>query len=201
MIAQKHHIRAVHGVGDALAFRHVQRQAVVMRVHRYPAMKAHGCLGQCGVQRAGSCECERGGIRHVGVQHHRLAGNAVHRRVDEQGGRLHRVSAFQHVPVSVHQRDVVRLHLAPVQAARVEQKAVALPRRSRHRHAEMVTNPFAQAVVGCSAQGESKVGAQGGVLKGHVDYFRDSDPIISGIRPVGLPGRWTGQTDAAKKSG
>ena len=49
--------------------------------------------------------------------------------------------------------------------------------------------------------GEGEVSAQGGVLKGHVDCFRDSDSIISGIRQVGLPARWTGQTDAAKKSG
>ena len=110
------------------------------------------------VERAIGGQRERGGVGHVAVQHHRMAGDAVDRAVDEQGGRLDAVAAGQHLAVHVDQHDVVGADLAPVQAARVDQ--VAVVRRPGQRDAEVVADAFGQAVVGGGAQRQRKVLAQ-----------------------------------------
>jgi hypothetical protein len=59
----------------------------------------------------------------VGVQHDGVAGDAVHRCVDEHRGRLDAVAPFEHRAVGIDSDDVAWPHLAPVQAARVDQEA------------------------------------------------------------------------------
>jgi hypothetical protein len=157
VVAEKGDVLAAHGVGDALAFAVVERQAVVVGVDGDAADVAHGVLAQRGVERAVGGERERRGIRHVGVQHHGMAGDAVHRGVDEQRGGLDAVPAFEHPALAVDEHDVVGADLAPVQAARVDEVAVG---RAGHGHAEVVAHAFGQAMVGGGAQGQRQVFAQ-----------------------------------------
>ena len=91
------------------------------------------------------------------MQHDCMAGDAVHRAVDEEGGRFDAMAAGQHLAAHVDQHDVVGADLAPVQAARVDQIAVL---RARQRDAEMVAHAFGQAVVRGGAQRHCKVVAQ-----------------------------------------
>jgi hypothetical protein len=70
-------------------------------------VEAHRALAGAGVQRAVGGHRQRGGIGHVGVQHHRLAGDAVRGSVDEHGRGLHAVAALQHVAVFVDEHDVL----------------------------------------------------------------------------------------------
>jgi hypothetical protein len=46
VVAQEHHVRAADHAGQAFALGVVQGQAVVGRIHRRAAMKAHRVLGQ-----------------------------------------------------------------------------------------------------------------------------------------------------------
>ena len=142
-------------MGNALV--HAQGQAVVVRVHSQSAMKAHGGLRQGGVQGSRRRQGERRSVRHVGVQHDRLACNAVHRSMDEHGRGLHRMTARQLLARRVAHHDVCRLHLTPVQASRVEQKPVV---SAGHRHAEVVAHALAQALMGGRTQGQRQIFAQ-----------------------------------------
>ena len=149
MVAQKHNVRALHGVRNTLAFANVQRQAVVMRVCGHPAMKTHGVLRQARVQ----CACARQGkrrrIRHMRVQHAGFSGDTVNRRVDKHGRGLHGMAPGQYLALDINHHNVIGLHLAPHQAARVEQKAATAVGQL---DAEVVAYAFGQAVVGGSAQ-------------------------------------------------
>jgi hypothetical protein len=90
----------------------------------------------------------------VGVEHHRLPGDAVRRGMDEHGGRLDAVAALQHFAMFVDEHDVVGAYLAPVQAARVDEEAARIVRQ---RHAEVVAHAFAQAVMRGRAQRQCQV--------------------------------------------
>jgi hypothetical protein len=81
----------------------------------------------------------------------------VHRAVDEHGGRFHRMAPGEDGAGRVDHHDVVGLHFAPVQAARVDEELVITARQC---HAEMVADALAQAVVGGSAQGQRQIGPQ-----------------------------------------
>jgi hypothetical protein len=159
VVGQEHHVGTAHGAGDALALGRVQRQAVVVRVHRQPAVEAHRRLRQRGVQRTVGGQRQRGGMRHVGVQHAGLAGDAVDGGMDEHRRRFHRVAAGQRRALGVDQHDVVGLHLVPQQAARVQQEAARLVGQF---DAEVVAHAFGQAVVRGGAQRQGQVGAQRG---------------------------------------
>lgn len=84
-------------------------------------MEAHGALRQAGIQRAVAGQGQCRGVRHMGVQHAGLAAQAVDGRVDEHGGRLHRVAPSQLAAQGVDHHDVVHANLTPQQAARVQQ--------------------------------------------------------------------------------
>ena len=131
VVGEKGDVLAGHGAGDAFALGIVERQAVVVGVDRDAVHEAHRVLAQRRVERAIGRERERGGVGHVAVQHHRVAGDAVDRAVDEEGGGLDAVAAGQHLAVHVDQHDVVGPDLAPVQAARVDQVAVLRARAAR----------------------------------------------------------------------
>ena len=150
---------APHRARDALAFRGVERQAVVVRVDGDAAVEAHRVLGQRGVERALGGQRQRAGAGHVGVQHAGLAAQAMDRGVNEHRGRLDLVAAGQPVPRGVDQHHVVGAHLAPQQAARVEQEA---PRAVRQLDAEVVADALGQPVVRGGAQREREVAAQAG---------------------------------------
>ncbi|MNS82805.1 hypothetical protein D3C72_1165610 [compost metagenome] len=126
VVAQKADICALHGMGDALALAAIQRKAVVLAVHRHAAMKAHCVLAQGGVERALLRQGECGCVRHVRMQHAGLAGDAVHGRVDEHGGRFHSVPTCDHTALVIDDHHIIGLHLAPPQPARVEQKVPAI---------------------------------------------------------------------------
>ena len=100
-------------------------------------------------------------MRHVGVQHAGLAGDAVDRAVDEHGGGFHRMAAGQHRAVGIDHHDVVGLHLVPQQAPRVQQKAA---RAVGQFDAEVGAHALGQAMVGSGAQGQRQVGTQLGDL-------------------------------------
>jgi hypothetical protein len=123
-------------------------------------------------------------VGHVGVQHAGLAGDAVDRGVDEHRRRFHRWRPASLRPGDVDHHDVVGLHLAPQQAARVQQEAA---RRVGQFHAEVVAHAFGQAVVRGGAQGQGQVGAQPGDGGGSVVVFVHRGSFgVGGHSPVSI---------------
>ncbi len=155
-------------------------EAVVLAIDGEAVHEAHRVLAQRRVERTVGRERQRGRIRRMHVQHHRVAGDAVDRAVDEEGGRLHAVPAGQHLAAHIDQHDVVGTDLAPVQAAGVDEVAVLC---ARQHHAEVVADAFRQAMVRGGAQRKREVFAQlaharGGVLR--IGAFRGG----AGVRTV-----------------
>ena len=77
--------------------------------------------------------------------------------VDEHRGGLDAVAARQLVAPGIDQDDVLAPHLAPVQAARVEQEAAGAIGQL---DAEVVAHALSQAMVGRGAQGQRQIVAQ-----------------------------------------
>jgi hypothetical protein len=150
-------------------------------------VKAHRVWRQRGVETAIDGERQRGGKRHVGVQHARLAGDAMHRGVDEHRGGLDLALPGQPLAVLVDQHDVVFAHLAPQQAARIQQEATRMVGQF---DAEVVADAFAEAMVRGRTQRQAQVGAQ---TAHHVGLVVDEMSVLHGpqYRARG-PGRRTG---------
>jgi hypothetical protein len=91
------------------------------------------------------------------VQHATLARDAVHRRMDEHRRRLDLVPSGQPAPGRVDHHDVGRADLAPVQAARIDEEAVAAVGQG---DAEVIADALRQPVEVGRAQREREIAAQ-----------------------------------------
>ena len=98
----------------------------------------------------------------------------MHGGVDEHRRRFHRVPPGQPPAVAVDHDDVVGLHLAPQQAARIEQEAL---RPVGQFDAEVVAHAFGEAVPRGRPQGEREAGPQAGdVGRVEIEHGRHDTP-------------------------
>ena len=152
VVPQERDVTALHCMGDALAFSHIERQPVVPGIDRDAPMESQGILAEQGIDGACFRKRERRGVGHVRVQHDRMASDPMNRCVNEQGRRFRPMPAFEDQAIAIHEQDVIGKDLAPLQAARVEQEPVSI-----HCHAEVVADAFRKPMPGSGPQGEREV--------------------------------------------
>ena len=152
MVPQERDVPALHGMSDALTFSGIERQPVVLGVDRNAPMESQGILAEQGIDGAGFRQCERCGVGHVRVQHDRMASDPMNRGMNEKGRWFRPMPAFEHLPLAIHQQNVIGKDLAPVQATRVEQEPVSI-----HGHAEVVADAFRKPMPCGGPQGKREV--------------------------------------------
>jgi hypothetical protein len=179
VVGEKQHRVAGEPLRDPLGLAVVEHEAVVFVLVGHRAMEAQRVLARH-LQPSALQQGERGGERHVGVQH---AGGLGHRAmdpaVDEKGRRLDLVPALDLVALRVDHHQVVGTDLAPQQSLRVDQEVSRPP---RHRAREVVADALAesQLVRGLQRAGE--------ILAGFGDSGRVHAAIILDA-PRRLPAR------------
>src|ERR1019366_6340520 len=114
-------------------------------------------LRQGGVEAAIGRERQRGRVGHVRMQDAGLRAEAVDRRMDEHRRGLHGVTPRELVAIAVDHHDVGGADLAPEQAARVQKKP---SRAVRQLDAEVIADPFREAVMRGSPQRQGQIAAK-----------------------------------------
>ena len=158
VVGQEENVSLAHDRGDPLALRGIKRQSVVAPINGDSAMKAHGILGEGGVEAARLSQGQGARVGHVAVEHTGLFVQSVHGRMDKHGGGFNIVAALEARSVGIDQDNVGGLDLRPEQSPRVDQKAT---RPIGQLDAEMIADAFTKAMVVGGPQGQGKVLSQG----------------------------------------